>query len=303
MRTDIHSPKAIIPADYAFVGYSYLGPNWGDFQYSTHLRKVINDHMVKTGGRYSGHEHGGSCHICGANALYMAVFHHVPSNVYIKTGLDCADKMAMDSGDGETFRKTIRAGLEAIAGKKKAMAYLETNGLLAAWELYNSDHADRWEENTLADMVAKLVQYGGWSDKQVSFARSLLAKIADRPRFNAAVAAAAANIVENGRIATLQANPASPAPVVANVPKTPDRLRIVGVVVSTKWQESPYGTVQKMLVVSQDGYKLWGTIPRGLTAKRGDKVAFVAKVEPSRNDPAFGFFSRPTNPELIEAMA
>lgn len=280
-RTDIHSPKSIIPADYDFVGYSYLGPSWDDFEYSTNLRKVINDHMARTGGRYSQHEHGGSCHVCGASALYMAVFHHRPSNVYIKTGLDCADKMCMDHGNGDLFRKTVRLGLEAVAGKKKAFAFLQANGIDAAWSLYTAKNSEthKYEENTIVSIVANLIRWGSLSEKQVNFVRVLLGKIAERPAIEAA------------RQTAYNA--------AADVPVSADRMLVEGEIVSSKWQDSPYGRVQKMLVVCNAGFKLWGSVPKGVQADRGTKVRFLARVERSNNDPKFGFYSRPTSATVL----
>ncbi len=50
-----------------------------------------------------------------------------------------------------------------------------------------------------------------------------------------------------------------------------------------------------MTVQDVHGRKFWGTQPRFLyEAKEGDPVAFRADVEPSRDNPAFAFFKRPT---------
>lgn len=271
MRTDIHSPKSIVPSDYAFVGYSYLGST--EFGYSITLRKVIVDHMEKTGGRYSQHDHAGSCHICGANALYLAVFHHKPSNVYIKTGLDCADKMAMDCGNGDQFRKNIRKGLEAIAGKNKAKNILDNAGMSKAWEIFTETYSGKPEETIIFDMVNRLVKYGSLSDKQFQFMGNLLAKIDARPAVEAARA-------ERHALA-------------ASVPVTEARISITGHVISSKFVETLYGTVKKMLVETAEGYRLYGSVPKGIRGEQGDKVSFVAKIEPYKDDAKFGFFSRP----------
>ena len=50
-----------------------------------------------------------------------------------------------------------------------------------------------------------------------------------------------------------------------------------------------------MTVQDAHGRRFWGTQPRFLyDAKEGDAVAFRADVEPSRDNPAFAFFKRPT---------
>ncbi len=60
-----------------------------------------------------------------------------------------------------------------------------------------------------------------------------------------------------------------------------------------------YRNFVREVMTVQDGHgrKFWGTQPRFLyDAKEGDPVAFSADVEPSRDNPAFAFFKRPTRP-------
>jgi hypothetical protein len=52
-----------------------------------------------------------------------------------------------------------------------------------------------------------------------------------------------------------------------------------------------------MLVKHDSGWKVWITCP-GNTG-RGDKVRFFAGTSPSKDDPKFGFGSRPTKFEVI----
>lgn len=76
------------------------------------------------------------------------------------------------------------------------------------------------------------------------------------------------------------------------------RATVEGEILSTKWVENTYsyngGGTTKMLVLTDAGWKVWGTMPSSLDAERGDRVAFTATLEPSRDDHAFGFFKRPT---------
>jgi hypothetical protein len=90
-------------------------------------------------------------------------------------------------------------------------------------------------------------------------------------------------------------------------PVTEGRRVIEGEVVTTKYQDSDYGSTLKMLVVQADGNKVWGTVPtiRDGEGDRsyieiGDRVRFMAKVERSAEDEHFGFFSRPTKAEIVE---
>jgi len=82
------------------------------------------------------------------------------------------------------------------------------------------------------------------------------------------------------------------------------RQTITGTITATKWQDSPYGSTLKMLVIDGKGLKYWGTVPGGLDGTREDlkgaRVRFLATVEAS-DDPLFGFFKRPTKSEVLEA--
>jgi hypothetical protein len=282
-RKDIHRPSAIDPADYEFIAFDYL-PNEGDilgnamFLASERRRKVA--HMERSGGRYSSHEHGGLCHICGSvNAIYSASFYHPKSNSYIKAGLDCAEKLECEGI--EAFRKSVRKGLEANKGKGKAKAVLEAAGMDEAWAMYVAK-ADGRDESVVADMVGKLVKYGSLSDKAMDFMGVLLDRIKRAPEIAAARAA--------------ESEAAKP------VPAFEGRVWIEGEVLSVKKEDGFYGYSEKALVRHADGWKLFGNLPGALHGKvsRGDKLKFKASVKVSDNDPKFGFWSRPASAEVFK---
>lgn len=294
MRTDVHRPSVINPADYDFVGYEVLPTSGFDpsgWELLRLNREAIKAHKAKTGGRYSDHEHGGVCHVCGSvNAIYTALFHHKPSNTYIRTGLDCCEKLGW--GNAEDFRRKATKAREAYAGKRKAIALLGDAGLAKAWELYEKPLAelavDRGghmiipnEEETVRDIVGKLVKYGSISDKAMNYVRVLLERIEKRGEREAARAA--------------EKEAAAPVPV------TDNRVLIVGKVLSMKVVDGPYGLATKMLVKTAPGWKVWGTKPLALECAVGDEVGFEAKIAPSKDDPKFGFFSRPSKARVIEA--
>lgn len=84
------------------------------------------------------------------------------------------------------------------------------------------------------------------------------------------------------------------------------RVAITGTVLGTKAQDTQFGTVYKMLVQDDKGFKVWGSIPTSLPNPKSRTVTFMAAVEPSEDDPKFGFFKRPTKAEftdLIEEIA
>lgn len=278
-RTDIHRPAVIVPAEYDYVAIKTMRiEDLGDAAFLKIERERLAKHKEKTGADFSQHSHGGSCHVCGAHAMYLAVFYHKPTNVYICTGFDCAEKMEWDSGLGEAFRKKVRDVREAAKGKKKAQAVLSDAGLSQVWEIYvDPNSPDKFEENTISDIVGKLVKWGSVSPKQIEFLRKLVQKVTDRPALEA-----------KRQEEWLDANP---------VPLTDKRIRIEGEVTSLFYDEE-WGR-SNMIVKTIWGWVAKGTRPSGLEVQKGDKVEFLATVKPSKNNEKFGYFSRPTQAKKV----
>lgn len=290
MRTDIHSPKRIIPTDYEFVGFDYYGPE-------PHVetdQRLIHAHMQQTGGDYSDHTHGGTCMLCGAAAFYVGVFYHQKTNVYVAVGERCAEKMEFSSGDWSAFRKAARGSIEAHAGKQVAFNQLCSNGLQTAWFMWAADCDDlpvdesrpqlkNYETGedagfpllhdcvTVRDIVSKLVRYGSISEKQEEFLAGLLKRIADYPAM----------------IAARKAEKAAAADCPTG------RVTVTGTILKVEERESQFGTVTKMTVKDETGFIVWTTVPRDLVAERGATVKFTVTLTPSDRDPKFGFGKMP----------
>jgi hypothetical protein len=81
------------------------------------------------------------------------------------------------------------------------------------------------------------------------------------------------------------------------------RVEISGIVLTTKWQESAYGSTLKMLVQDDRGFKVWGSVPSNLYDVKGRSVSFSATIQPSEDDDKFGFFKRPTKAKFNEEEA
>lgn len=91
--------------------------------------------------------------------------------------------------------------------------------------------------------------------------------------------------------------------VTAQVPE--GRVTVTGKVVSTKWVENDFGGALKMLVESDHGWRVYGTMParlgdllRDVNTPAGVKVAFTATIQ--RKEADFGFFSRPTGGAVLK---
>ena len=162
-RTDVHRPSAINTNDYAYVAIEYMKvEDIGAIEILIAERERFQAHQEKTGAQWSTHQHGGNCHVCGAHCVYTFIFHHLPTNTYIRTGSTCVDKMDCDCGDAfrvlERVKKGVADAREFKAGKTKAKLLLEDEGFGRAWELYqlscstNKVELAASQKNELCDM-------------------------------------------------------------------------------------------------------------------------------------------------------
>ena len=285
MTFDQH-PSAIVPADYQFIAFTYLprvGWDVSGIAIIAAERARLRAFMERTQSSFAVNESAGNCYVCGAHCSYMAAFYHRPTNTVIKTGLDCADNLEM--GDATAFRRNVTRGLEAQAGKRKAIKFLADNNLTAAWDIASAPCPTdergncRFEELTIRDIVSKLVKYGSISEKQVAFLARLLTGITNRAALQAARAAAQ--------------EAAAPCPS--------GKVTIEGTILSLRTQDGPYGSVLKMLVQHDTGFKIWSTVPAAISdAAKGSRIRFTATVTPSQDDQKFGFASRPAQASILQ---
>ena len=85
------------------------------------------------------------------------------------------------------------------------------------------------------------------------------------------------------------------------VPPVPTgRVEVTGTVISTRTVYGDYGTQYKALIEDDRGFRLWGNLPSAIySAEKGERVTFVAALNPSQDDQTFGFWKRPTKAEFI----
>ena len=261
-RTDIHRPAAIRPEDYEFVSMMVANDQSVDGAYAlAEARATFNQHMeCHPGAQFSGHEHGGTCHVCGAYARTTAIFYHADTNSYVRMGQDCAAKVGMGvEGAFRAARTEAEAMRKSTRGKLRAMGKLSEAGLDRAWDVYAATERTgyRYEETTISDIVGKLVRYGSISDAQQNFLVNLLAKLDTRAAADAERAAKGAASQHVGVVG--------------------DRHRLVLRVRLVRSFESAYGIIWLHVCEDADGNVVVYKGSKELAA-RGETVTVIATV-------------------------
>jgi len=298
-RTDPHRPSVIEPDDYEFVSYDYLGnlPEDCEDMFDEDVRVYV-EHQERTGGVEATHDHGGTCMMCGASALWVGRFYHAKSNTYLVVGNTCVVKLQLSSNAAhfKNMQQVLRKARHYAKQRDKARQVLTDAGVGDAWDVFAAHDGGRHpgkEEKTVCDIVARLVRWGDVSTKQLSYLGTLLERIKTRPEREARYAAERAQ--------------AEDAPV--------GKATVCGVILKTEKRADDFDADRRVWTVKDDrGFVVWGTIPRTSDHLdpdrymdrsnwiRGDRVRFTATFSRSNKDPKFGFYKRPRKASAVELV-
>jgi len=303
-RTDIHKPSLADPADYRFMAAFYQGSSEAMMRSYKHdmveYEAALDNYETFKGN----HDAKTTCDHCGAAFAHGALFLHTPTQELVHIGHICAtNTIGLPSKAVAARKRAERAAAEANERRKQQEAtqgWRDSNSdivdflnLVAADEVTYRETGKRIFSNPfLSDMIHSLNRYGSLTERQAAATRKFFAS---RERF----------------IQNQERNATEAAAITAEFPA--GRQTVTGEVVSTKMQDSIYGSTLKMLVKLADGNKLWGTVPSSLedacydqatgetSDLRGATVTFTATFEVSRDDEHFGFFKRPTKASVASA--
>jgi hypothetical protein len=269
VRTDAHSPLNLVTEDYAFAGCI-------DFDLNDPKARKAQDEMIARvlDGRAWANVHGRTqCDHCGAHFRYAAMMIHTPSNTVLTVGETCLDnRFDLATSQFHAMRKAAELDRAAQKIRKAVDAFVAANPDLACLGRGAELPETSSRNSFLIDLSRKLNHYGSLSERQVEAARKSLARDIEWAAQRAAKVAA--------------------EPVAT--PVLTGRIEITGEILTTKYVENDFGGTLKMMVRDDRGFRVWGSVPSSLDASRGDRVTFTATVEASKDDPTFGFASRPS---------
>jgi hypothetical protein len=262
-RTDIHRPSAINPGDYGLTG------NVFDLKYD-------DLETMEVGTKPYGH-----CNHCGKAIRWAVEFRHFPTGTVVVFGEICANILGLS--DDRTKHELVLLK-RRVANLEKKMRHKEERDKNYRFFKLNQPEVVEYLENLydadnnyfLKSLKWNLEKYGMLTTAQVE---------------------AFGRVMEQRE----EAAEAKRNEVVPTTPVTEGRQEIEGEVFTVKWQDSFYGTTQKMGVKLADGNKVYGTVPACIDeVKRGDKVRFTATVEKSDKDEHFGYYKKPTKASIAQ---
>jgi len=323
-RTDIHRPslEGFDPQDYTLFGvyelirkmkvidsiefvppsiwieHSHVEPS--PFAIETEALEShgwSTDIITNANGKERDSVYARQCAHCGQRLKYGALLTNESEKSLIVIGEDCLDNR-FDNVTAAQF-KQLREEAKAKAAATRSLdrkntALKENPGLADGYDSTNS---------FVQDVMRRFDRKGEITERQVAAVLKVIKQDADR-------AERQAQWVEEAKLA-------------ADAPT--GKVTVTGEIISTKWQESMYGSTQKMIVKTEDGWKLWVTVPssiedvmdcklssscwsdhaEGKTEYRdvhkleGKTVTLTATVTPSDRDSKFAFGKRPSKAKLV----
>lgn len=245
-----------------------------------------------------------TCYHCGHRIRYAAGYKHLPTGEHVVFGEECADLIDTENRISYEFKRLRKAAAEKRKQEKRNQEWIDRREAMEQDfpEVVEFMEITNWQAEKftfLIDMKFAYDKWGSLTERQISAVEKIMAK----------------------RIQQAEAKLDEEEPV----NDAPDgRTFAVGKVVSLKHQDGYYGSTLKMLVVLDDGNKVWGTVPQALvdattpqwgwdedkneyfpiapeygTDIRGLWVKFNATFKRSDNDSHFSTFKRPGKVEII----
>jgi hypothetical protein len=294
-RTDIHRPSStdFDPQDYTYIAAFDLSwkPSiesaWTAAFRAAARTDLLADMLKNQGATWAEHRNANSrkCGHCGTRIQYAAIMLHNPTKEIIEVGETCLNgRFNLSKIAFTNLRKASAARRASSKNAEQRAAILEAHPeLVAAMESDNS---------FIQDVMRRFKTKAELSEKQIAAVKTALVRDAER--------------AEREAVWATEAELAADAPT--------GKVTVTGEIVSTKWQETMYGSTQKMIVKTEAGWKLWVTVPSSIEPTQsftdfaegkaedkleGKTVTLTATVTPSNDDPKFAFGKRPTQAKLV----
>lgn len=286
-RQDVHAPSSpnFDPEAYDCWGVFDTGPDSEDNAARVKAVKSLREKGFRIGS-------GGAskCGHCGQGIRYAALLVRQDVQEFIFVGQDCLINRFEDltKAEFDALRKSAKLNRERATKKEVFEQTLSENPWLAEVTTYGGDFLD-----SLYEQAKNGKQL---SERQIEAGVKALAKAKEYQ-------------------AEFEVREAQKRVLLASGVQAPEgKTKVVGKVVKIKWQETVYGDSLKAIVESDEGWKVWVTVPSSLQdktvlvedewvftqgAKEGDVIEFTATFQRSDRDPLFAFGKRPTKAKIL----
>lgn len=280
----VHNPVNFDPANYEVVDYLdnkrpvYYGQGVPGFELEV---KFWEQEMESTFGADWRKKVRRCVHCGNGRVRWITATKYLPTGETVVFGSDCTERLGFANKQAwklAVLQSKAQAGHAKMKVWNARVRFLEANPAVAVAveQAKGEAHAKNF---FVQDVLSKLNQYGSLSERQV--------------------AAVLKSLARDLEVANQKAVEATEVKADAPV----GRQTVTGTVLSTKVQESAYGTVRKMLVKLEGNSRVWVTVPGGSGVERNDVVTFTATFEASKDDKSFAFGSRPVLVNRVEAAA
>lgn len=296
-----HNPSNFHPEDYEVVEYldnqpprlaCYAAPlsSFSDHERAVKAHQSALDFWHKEMDSFfpNRREHKPSIHQCthcgNVMVRYIVAVKHKPTGQNVVFGSDCVARLGFAN---QSAFKLAQVKSRAEANNARMAAFVQRQKFLAehpavaeAIDDLNTNVEVHARNDFAKDILSKFNHYGNMSERQYE---CFVASLKRDHEFAAKRAAEAAEI--KGEFPT-------------------GRVQFTGEIISTREQESDFGTQMKVLlkIVSEvgKGCKVWMTLPASVNClERGHKITVKASLEVSKDDKHFGFGKRP---HLVEEL-
>jgi len=302
IRTDVHAPSsaAFDPSLYTCYGCYDGSP---DGIYGAEQLREYRDQIQSLVAR--GYTCGRGCKAvcghCGASIRYFALLVRDDVKQFIHVGEQCLDNRfsVETAADFQSLRKSAKLNRERANLGERITALRQNPAIARLLDGGKDVEASEF----LSDVRSKALEHGRLSDGQIAAVERAFERIAQKDRWEAERRAEALRLAEAG------------------VRAPEGRVEVTGVVLSAKEHQTQFGTAIKIVVKSDDGWKVWTTAPASLLinvdaaavksattvidevreALVGKRIKFVAALTRSDSDAAFAFGKRPTKASFVAA--
>lgn len=281
MRTDIHRPGSELfdPEKYDFVSCFYLGESSTEQELENYKNTIAS--LKAQGLRAFGFPN--QCAHCGARISYLALMVNRATGEFLHIGETClSNRFHLTQKQFQILRETQRLNRERATKSERSAKFLQDNPeVQELLDFAQNNPAYLPGADFLSSLIYQFERDGHLSEKQVKAIRPAIEREIKGAQIRAQREASKASLIASG------------------VRAPEGRISFEGEIIAVKYQESEFGTVEKIVVKTSEGWSAYVSTHAGIVAEKGSVIRLTATLTPSGTDPLFCFGKRPAKAEIV----